>query len=180
MTHPAPEERLREQLAETLENEMGKPHAYTKGKETVWHSVTDALLPIIAEHVTSAVQAATAGNGEALSHASGALSDIQAIVTDCVGSKDSPRLQEICEAVLLRIFSSGDRKRTPPSWYRHDWERNAWERYLSGDIKACGYPDIPAKDFSAPDAARLALAQREREVRLEEAVAWQNHSGLSC
>lgn len=71
-----------------------------------------------------------------LGHATGALDDINCIVTS-VGKNDPLRLHEVAAAVLGRILCSADRVRIEPSWYRHDWEQQEWERYLNGDKKAC-------------------------------------------
>jgi hypothetical protein len=78
---------------------------------------------------------------ERLWQASGALSDIQCIVTDCVRRDAEPKLQEIASAVLSRILSSADTIRKPPSWYVHEWEKELWQRYMDGEIKACAYEE---------------------------------------
>jgi hypothetical protein len=77
-----------------------------------------------------------------LSHASGALSDIQIIVTSCVPKDANGKLKEIASAVLQRILCSANKVHSKPSWYIHDWEKELWKKYLNGDFKACA-TDIP-------------------------------------
>lgn len=72
-----------------------------------------------------------------LSHASGALSDIQHLVTSCVDKNANEHTKEIASAVLSRILCSADRVRNKPSWYIHDYERELFEKYLNGETKAC-------------------------------------------
>jgi len=76
---------------------------------------------------------------ERLSHASGALSDINIIITSCVGKAETrpQKVDEVCSSVLQRILCSADVVRQKPSWYIHDWEKELWEKYLSGELKAC-------------------------------------------
>jgi hypothetical protein len=82
-----------------------------------------------------------------LGHASGALADIQTIVTDCVGKDDPARVHELSEVILSRILTSADRPRTKPSWFRHAWEEKLWCEYLGGKLKACA-SDKPCIDVA--------------------------------
>jgi len=93
------------------------------------------------------------------SAACGALSDILGLVTDCVPvpvvmknkagenlleDYDRPgeipehqELHKIAKAVLERVLSAGDTARTGPRWFRHDWEKKAWDDYNSLRVNAC-------------------------------------------
>lgn len=86
---------------------------------------------------------------ERLAQASGALSDILNLVTDSVPAVDaSPELVEMCEFILGRILTSADRPRNKPGWYRHGWERKRWEKYLSGETKACAHPETACLEWA--------------------------------
>jgi hypothetical protein len=86
-----------------------------------------------------------------LAQASGALSDIQMLVTDCVSKTADPETLKLAESVLERILCSADKVRNAPGWYRHEFERRLFERYLGGETKACA-TDVPcivlASEFS--------------------------------
>jgi hypothetical protein len=73
---------------------------------------------------------------ERLSQASGALSDIEVLVTSCVASADDSRIPK---AVLDRILSSAHKVHRRPSWFRFPWEKDLWEKYERGGINACGH-----------------------------------------
>ena len=90
------------------------------------------------------------------SQATGALDDINGLVTSCVGDDDPVRLHKISEAVLSRILSSADRPRTRPSWFKHKWERKLWEEYENRQTKAC------ASQRACKDVAD-ALDRKERK-----------------
>lgn len=88
-----------------------------------------------------------------LSHASGALSDIQSIATDCVKSSDAASAA-IGEAILNRILCSADMVRNPPRRYCHAWEQMLWEKYLSGELKACASDNPCRMEAEELEAAR--------------------------
>ncbi len=83
-----------------------------------------------------------------LGHANGALEDIKTLITSCIGKDADPELQETAAAVLNRILSSASRVWDKPGWYRHEWEEKEWERYLSGEMKACA-SESASKDVAA-------------------------------
>jgi len=82
-----------------------------------------------------------------LSHANGALEDIRTLATSCVGKDDPEQLHKFAQAILERILTSASSEWSEPGWYRHEWEEELWERYLSGDLKACA-TDAPSIEVS--------------------------------
>ena len=115
----------------------------------LWDAVHgDEWLQPVPKGNSKEIEYGSGSDEECLAQARGALSDIAGLVTDCVPKDAPPQMHELCESVLGRILSSGDRRRSRPSWFRHEWERKLWERYESGEIKACAYPKIAAKDFA--------------------------------
>jgi len=73
-----------------------------------------------------------------LSHANGALGDIMVLCTSCVPKNPSQEeLVNIMSAIHQRILCSASKEQSPPSYFRHEWERKHWEAYLNGQTKAC-------------------------------------------
>ena len=96
---------------------------------------------------------------ERLGHASGALSDIYGLATDCVPKGASPEIQDIFKTIVSRILSSAHKVQTPPSWYRFPWEEEQWRKYLSGEMKACA-SDLPCIEI----ASRLQDADPNEKI----------------
>lgn len=74
---------------------------------------------------------------ERLAHASGALNDIQTLVTSCVAHDASDDAKKLARNVLRRILNSADQVRSRPSWYVHEYESELFESYMSGALRAC-------------------------------------------
>ena len=80
---------------------------------------------------------------ERLAHANGALDDIVILVTSCV-PKDTPeKYKEIFGVVLRRCLTSASQVYNKPGFYIHDYEKELYEEYFSGKLKACA-SDLPA------------------------------------
>lgn len=118
-----------------------------------------------------------------LSQASGALSDIQILVTSCVNREAPKETQELAETILLRILCSADQARTKPSFYIHVWEKKAWERYL----KACA-SDMPCINVSkelAGDKKVIGLMRNPKcpdclETLVKSFIECEDDSGWYC
>jgi hypothetical protein len=82
------------------------------------------------------------GLSEKLAHTAGALSDIYILTTSCVAVNASEETHKLAETITRRILSSGHPTHCPPSWFRHDWEKQLWQEYQSGLIGVCGEVDF--------------------------------------
>jgi len=85
---------------------------------------------------------------EQLGQASGALSYIQSLSTSSVKKEWPEEVKRVFQVILNRILSSAHKVHLEPRWYIHDYEREEWEKYLSGQTKACA-SDKPSKDVAA-------------------------------
>jgi hypothetical protein len=74
---------------------------------------------------------------ERLAHANGALGDIATTITSCVSQNASDETKALARSVLNRILCSASMVHREPGWYVHEYEREEYERYLTGKTKAC-------------------------------------------
>jgi hypothetical protein len=73
-----------------------------------------------------------------LSQANGALEDIIVLCTSCVSKNStSEELMNIVSCIHKRILYSSSNRWTTPSYFRHQWEREQWSRYLNDEFCNC-------------------------------------------
>jgi hypothetical protein len=112
-------------------DEVLRERNQAREERDAWQHATDGYRTILQDKESDLARLR-----ERLSQASGALSDIEVLVTSCVASADDSRIPK---AVLDRILSSAHKVHRRPSWFRFPWEKDLWEKYERGGINACGH-----------------------------------------